>query len=105
MRDLIFADDEDILILNGDLEIADSTIQHQFDLLKSAPGDWLFSPEIGVNVESFLDSEHTTKDLFRRIKFEFDRDGMQVDSIQIVKDDFYQGIIASDTIKINAYYQ
>ncbi len=105
MRDLIFADDEDILILNGDLDVGDSTVQHQFDLLKSAPNDWLFAPEIGVNVESFLDSERTTQDLFRRIKFEFDRDGMTVDSIKIVRDDFYQGIISSDTIRINAYYQ
>jgi hypothetical protein len=103
MRDLLFY--EDIIIENGDLQIGESTIQHQFDLLKSKPNDWIFAPEIGVNVESFLDSEHTTKDLFRSIKFEFDRDGMQVDSIQIVKDDFYQGIITSDTIKINAYYQ
>jgi hypothetical protein len=105
MKDLIFDDDEDILILNGDFDISDSTIQHQFDLLKSAPGDWLFAPEIGVNVESFLDSETNVNDLFRRIKFEFDRDGMQVDSIQIAKNDFYSGIITSDTIRINAYYQ
>lgn len=103
MRDLLFY--EDIIIESGDLQIGESTIQHQFDLLKSKPNDWLFAPEIGVNVESFLDDEKTANDLFRRIKFEFERDGMAVNNIQILKDDFYGGVITADTIRIDALYQ
>jgi hypothetical protein len=103
MNDLLFY--EDIIIESGDLQIGDSTIQHQFDLLKSKPFDWLFAPEIGVDVESFLDDEKTANDLFRRIKFEFERDGMSVNSIQILKDDFFQGVITADTIRIDALYQ
>ena len=103
MRDLLFY--EDIIIENGDLQIGESTIQHQFDLLKSKPNDWLFAPEIGCDVELFLDDEKTANDLFRRIKFEFERDGMLVNDIAILKDDFYGGVITTDTIRINAYYQ
>lgn len=103
MNDLLFYDD--IIISNGDLVVGESTIQHQFDLLKSKPFDWLFAPEIGVDVELFLDDEGRVDNLFRRIKFEFERDGMAVNNIQVLKDDFYGGVITADTIRIDALYQ
>ncbi len=106
MTDLIFdTESQDISIVGGDIVIGDSLIQHQYDLLVSHKGDWLFNPKCGVGVETYLDDEKTTTDLFRAIKIEFEKDGMKVNSISIQEQDFSYGIITSETIKIEATYQ
>ncbi len=103
--DILFAVSGDIAIVGGDLVIDNGTIQHQYDLLISRKKDWLFDPAVGVGVEDYLDDETSASDLFLVIKAEFERDGMEVTSINIREEDFANGVITTDTLKINATYQ
>lgn len=78
--DILSGQDGDLLCEDGDLVIGDGTVQHQADLIASQKGEYKQDPLVGVGAEMFLlDDQY---DLLREIRAQFERDGMQVDSIE-----------------------
>lgn len=77
----------DIIIKGGDLETANgdfvtgySNEQHQEHLLVFQKGSLKGDPECGVGIENYLrDTE--IPDMVREIRHQFERDGMNVNSV------------------------
>ena len=94
MTDYARDDNNDLLIQNGDFVRAECTWKHQEDLLLSDKGDYKENPTICVGAFTYLDDENI-QDLIRATSMEFTRDGMKVDSINL---------LPNGTINTNASY-
>ena len=94
MNDIALDSNDDLVILNNDISIVESTQQHQRQLLINDKGTFKENPTICVGLFNYLDNENP-QDLLRNINIEYTRDGMQVNSIQLTND---------GKININAYY-
>jgi hypothetical protein len=92
MFDISLGDDEQPDIQAGDFVIAESTAQHQRQLILNNKGDFKQNPTIGVGAFDYFDDEHK-QDLIRAISVEFSKDGMDVQSIKLGKD----GVLQSDS--------
>lgn len=57
MKDLLLNADYSPVITDGDFELGEPTGQNQTLLLRSQPGEWKQSPEAGVGIEDFIESE------------------------------------------------
>lgn len=73
----------DLLFVNGDFSMAESTLQHQQLLLLNDKGDYKQNPTIDVGLTNYLDDDDGLAALSRAITMEFARDGMRVNKIQI----------------------
>lgn len=82
MRDLLLDTDGDILIESGDLAIGNSDLQHQHDILRAHKGSYKEHPEIGVGIIDDVNNDNPN-DLLRRIRANFEYDGMTVQSLKI----------------------
>lgn len=81
--DFILDDNGDLLMQGGDLLVAESTLQHQRDLLLASKGDFRQFPLIGVGVERELLNDIGPTDLRVMIQREFERDGMLISRLFI----------------------
>lgn len=72
----------DLDFSSGDLEITESTFQHQRDLLLSQKGHIRDSPGRGIGAVNHL-SDHDPESLLRSTRKEFSRDGMKVKSVKV----------------------
>jgi hypothetical protein len=91
MIDIGLEDSEDLNVASGDFTLIESTAQHQQQLILNNKGDFKQNPVICVGAFDYLDDENF-QGLIRGISVEFNRDGMDVKSIQISSD----GVIVSD---------
>lgn len=82
MIDIKHTTDGDIDLAGGDLTYAESTGQHQRDILLSAKGHHKETPEMGVNVLEYI-GDNEPENLFRAIRKEFTRDGMKVRKVSM----------------------
>ena len=73
---------DDVSIINGDFVTAESTYQHQRQLLLNDKGAFKENPTICVGAFGYLDNEGVAT-LSRDAGKEFVRDGMKVNNIQI----------------------
>ncbi len=80
MIDIRLDDDEDMLVLAGDLWCSESTAEHQRQLILNDKGDFKENPDMCVGAARYLDDEGA-KELARAISVELVRDGMEVVSI------------------------
>ena len=77
----------DLAIADGDFVIGESTIQHQFALITSRKGDWKENPLVGVDASLYLKDEDE-RNLLAEAKSQFEKDGMQINSIQFNNGNF-----------------
>ena len=76
MIDILLDSTGDIALSNGDFVLGRSNEQHQELLLRATKGSYKESPDVGVNIESFInDSEEL---LEQAVNTEFIKDGMVV---------------------------
>jgi len=94
MTDFTLDDSGDLKILGNNLVAADSTLQHQADIIWSEKSWWHFAPALGVGLQQWLNESGTSPGLVRVIRQELERDGMNVETVGI----------GDDGIKINATY-
>lgn len=83
MMDIALDSNSDLLPTNGDWAIVESTVQHQAQLIWSDKGEFKENPTVCVGVWGYIDDEDGMKTLARDVSKEFNRDGMQVDSMNI----------------------
>jgi hypothetical protein len=74
--------DIDIIVSNGHLQIGHTLYQNQYLILKAQKGDYKEYPILGVGIDDITNDEDTTE-WKRRIREEFERDGLSVNSISI----------------------
>lgn len=87
--------DGDLLIQNGDLVIGIANQELLNSLLVSHTGEWKQNPDVGINLELYINSNFTSTLLLEQdIKSEMINDGFIVNSINIMFDNFKQVNIA-----------
>ena len=96
MQDFLIDDNDDLITgINGELELGESTSQHQKLLLETEKGQWKENVLVGVGVMHYLENEDTAG-LFNEIRKQFTNDGQQVD---VIKFD------ATGKLLIDAFYK
>jgi hypothetical protein len=96
MNDYLLDADGDLLIVNGDWAVGESTYQHQRQLIKNAKGDYKANPTICVDAENFVDGKKGN--ITRAITKEFMQDGMEVVDLTP------NAAATADNLFNNAYY-
>jgi len=91
MMDIALDRTEDILTGYGDITVAESTAQHQRQLILNNKGDFKQNPGSCAGAFDYLDDENFAE-LIRAISIEFTKDGMDVVSVRVMPD----GVIVSD---------
>lgn len=81
-NDLLLDDGLDLMFADGDLVIGEATRQHQVLLLLTSPGELREFPMRGVGLQHWLLDDTAKGDVTRRIKQEFEADGMTVQRIR-----------------------
>ena len=95
MKDISLDEEEDLLIENEDIVVAESTATHQRQLLLNNKGDFKENPTICVGVFNYLNDENF-EGVIRAINVEFCRDGMIISDIRLNKE---------GSIETNAVYR
>lgn len=80
MNDFKLNTDLDLDIANGDFVTGNATSEHQELLIYTVKGDWKENPTIAVGAAGYLKDEDVNG-LLGEIKKEFERDGMNVKSV------------------------
>ena len=93
MTDIGLDTDEDLMISGGDFVIAESTAQHQRQLILNNKGDFKESPTVCVGAFEYFDDEQL-QGLIRAVSTEFCRDGMDVDEVTLSTDGTIKSIAA-----------
>ena len=81
MNDFLIDSTGDLLIQDGDLVIGFSDDQQQEILLVADKGSFKENPQVGVGLQSYLESEDSA-DLLAEIRRQFTADGMVIDSLK-----------------------
>lgn len=86
-KDILKTESGELKIVNGDIVIGDSTLQHQRDILLSRKCDIRNKPSLAVGLQDYRNDEGITNgnnnDLTTAIRREFKRDGMTVYKIDL----------------------
>jgi hypothetical protein len=77
MLDILEDETGDLLLENGDLQIGESTKQHQRDILLARQGEYRRAPLRTIGIEDFIDDEKPD-DLQAAIRIAMAKDGMKV---------------------------
>ena len=94
MRDILLDETGDVALADDISYVADSTLQHQRDILIAGKGHYKEAPLVGVDVAMQL-NESNPEQLLRSARLELTRDGMRVDTVAITE----------GNLKIEAYYE
>lgn len=84
-QDILLDENLDLLIIDGDFVIGESTLQHQKLLILSDKCEFKDVPMRGVGARRYLEDD-TPDNLAREIRQEFSIDGMTINKIQIAAD-------------------
>lgn len=95
MNDISLTESEDLDFSTGDIELAESTAQHQKQILLNYKGDFKENPTICAGAFSYIDDENRAA-LIRSVHVEFSRDGMNVYDV---------GVTGNGAITSKANYQ
>lgn len=95
MRDYKHTGEGDIDLSAGDFDVAESTEQHQKDILLSGKGYYKECPVVGVGIHEYIHDTDPDQ-LFRAIRQEMTRDGMKVKEVgaqsgELIIDASYEG--------------
>lgn len=93
MIDIKHTDDGDIDFSSGDIQYAESTKQHQSDILTAFKGTYKEFPTVGVGTINYIASNNK-EGFLRNVRKQFAADGMKVKSIGM-----------TDTINVDATYE
>jgi hypothetical protein len=81
--DFKVAEDGDLAIINGDIDLGESTLQHQHNLLLSEKGEYKQYPTVGVGIINYLSDDADANDLQTAIQRELEADGVDISLLKI----------------------
>lgn len=81
--DILIDDEMEPKALNGDWEVGESTTQHQKCLLVAAPGNYLQSPSVGVDLYGNINNDEGIETIRKSIQRQFEMDGMKIERLQM----------------------
>lgn len=93
MNDIGLVED-DLQTAAGDFVVAESTLQHQRQLIANNKGDFKEQPTICVGAYSYIDDEPGYGALAREISKEYSRDNLTINSINVTQ----AGVIQTDAV-------
>ncbi len=93
LTDIHLDENEDIYLSGGDFALAESTAQHQQQLLLNNKGDFKEHPTVCVGAFCYIEDENY-RGLIRAVSVEFSRDGMEVRDVELLAD----GTIRTDAV-------
>ncbi len=83
-QDYLHDDDDDLLIVNGDFAVGESTVQHQSLLLRMQKGELRQYPKTCIGIDDFLLAEDA-EDMRQEIQKQYEADGMKVRSVKFTQ--------------------
>ncbi|GAA4354184.1 hypothetical protein GCM10023185_15610 [Hymenobacter saemangeumensis] len=84
--DLLTDGEDDLVVRGGDLEIGESTEQHQRHILISEKGWWRGSPLVGVGLRSMLLDDAPGAVVSAEIQEQMELDGMTISQLALSTD-------------------
>lgn len=85
--DLLLDDDDDFLIINGDLQIGNSNEELLNSLFLSHLNEWKNNPSVGINIENYLNGDITQSLILQQnIRTEMVADGFVVQDLKVDSD-------------------
>jgi hypothetical protein len=81
--DILFDENTEDIIENGDHKVADATLQNQKVLLLLDKGGLKQFPTVGVGIRTFLNDDGSEDDLRSEITEQFERDGMKIQKLNV----------------------
>lgn len=81
--DILLDDEMELKVLNGDWQVGESTTQHQKCLLVAAPGNYLQSPGVGVDLYGNINNDEGIETIRKSIQRQFEADGMKIERLQL----------------------
>lgn len=85
MQDIRTDEKHDLIIKNGDFQIAYSDEQHQHHILLAEKGEYKEHPVVGVGIIQMLNNEQYTE-LMLEAKKQLEYDGMEIQNIRFKED-------------------
>ena len=82
VTDILTDEEGDLMVVNGDFSVGESTVQHQGDLIVACEGEYKQDPMTGVGAVNFVDDEGPSEFL-RKVRIQFTKDGMNVTRSQM----------------------
>lgn len=86
VKDFNIDQNNDLIFLNGDIDIDYSDNQHIQDIVYSFQGYWKQNPTCGVGIQQYLNSAGMQQKIKNDIKLQLENDNYTVDSISIETD-------------------
>ncbi len=81
-KDYAHSEDFDLVIEKGDFKVIESTLQHQHNLILTHAGELRLFPYLGVGISDWANDDQPG-DLHRKIREQFQFDGMKVAKLVI----------------------
>lgn len=81
MQDFLLDTDGDLKIVDNDLVLGESTVQHQQLLILTEKSSWKENPMVGVGARTYLENEDRSG-LLNEMRKQFTTDGMNVTKIE-----------------------
>lgn len=85
MMDMLLDNNSELVVKNGDFVSAESTLQHQKQLLLNGKASFKQNPTICVGLWDYKDNDNL-QELPRAISIQFTQDGMEVKQIELNAD-------------------
>ena len=82
MNDILLDSNDDLLFVNGDFALGESTDQEVGILLRLNPGELKEDPLLGPGLIRLIHSEATEADIKRLVKLHLARDGKSYEELQ-----------------------
>lgn len=82
MKDILLDSNDDLLIVNGDFAIGESTDQEVGILLRLNPGELKEDPLLGPGLIRLIQSQASEADIKRLVKVHLARDGKSYEDMQ-----------------------
>ena len=79
--DILLDTDGDLLIVDGDMVMGESSAQHIGLMLQSNKGDWVQNPTVGIGLIDLVNDDGLPSDLITTIRRELIKDGCTISTL------------------------
>lgn len=84
-QDIRVNDDGDLVFIGGDFDVVVANDEHSKAIIYSFTGDWVQYPNLGCNIQDYLNGDIDPLKMQNLIEAQLKIDGFVIDSLQINK--------------------